>query len=91
MSIPEAASLVLMSWIVGKTGQILLLDMGEPVKIIDFAEKLIRMHGLIPYEDISIVEIGLRPGEKLHEELAYDAKKLRPSSAPRIFIAEEIE
>jgi len=91
MSIPEAASLVLMCWVIGENGQLLLLDMGEPVKILDFAEKLVRMHGLVPYEDVPIVEIGLRPGEKLHEELAYDAGKLRQSSVPRIFIAEEID
>src|SRR3989344_5673219 len=91
MSIPEAASLVLMCWVIGENGQLLLLDMGEPVKILDFAEKLVRMHGLVPYEDVPIVEIGLRPGEKLHEELAYDAGKLRQSPVPRIFIAEEID
>ena len=91
MSIPEAASLVLTSWIIGKNGQILLLDMGRPMKILDFAEKLIRMHGLVPYKDIPITEIGLRPGEKLHEELAYDPSRIRASSAPRIFIAEDLD
>lgn len=91
MSIPEAVSLVLMAWKVSKNGQILILDMGKPVKILDLAETLIKMHGLIPYKDIDIVEIGIRPGEKIHEELAYDVQKLRPSKAERIFIAEDIE
>lgn len=90
MSIPEAVSLVLLSWIVAKNGQILLLDMGEPIKILDFAINLIRIHGLEPYTDIPIVITGARPGEKMHEELAYDTDKLRRSSLPRIYIAEEI-
>lgn len=90
MSIPEAVSLVLLSWIVGKNGQILILDMGEPVKIIDLATQLIKMHGLEPYKDIPIVEIGARPGEKIHEELAYDKTRLRQSPAERVFIAEEM-
>ncbi len=90
MSIPEAVSLVLTSWIVGKSGQILLLDMGEPIRILDLAEKLIRIHGLRPYADIPITLTGVRPGEKIHEELAYDPAKLKPSPAKRIFIAEEL-
>ena len=90
MSIPEAVSLVLLSWIVSKNGQILLLDMGEPVKIIDLAINLIKTHGMEPYKDIGIEETGIRPGEKIHEELSYDKRKLRPSSVERIFIAEEL-
>ncbi|MDO8548113.1 MAG: polysaccharide biosynthesis protein [bacterium] len=90
MSIPEAVSLVLLSWIVAKNGQILLLDMGEPIKILDFAINLIRIHGLEPYTDIPIVITGIRPGEKMHEELAYDKNKLRRSTLPRIYIAEEL-
>lgn len=91
MSIPEAVSLVLMAWKVSKNGQILILDMGRPVKIFELAEMLIKLHGLTPHEDIPIVEIGIRPGEKIHEELAYDTKKLRPSGADRVFIAEDVE
>lgn len=90
MSIPEAVSLVLTSWIIAKNGQILLLDMGEPVRILDLAEKLIRIHGLKPYVDIPIVETGIRRGEKIHEELSYDPLHLKPAPAKRIFIAEEL-
>jgi FlaA1/EpsC-like NDP-sugar epimerase len=90
MSIPEAVSLVLMANVIGKNGQVLVLDMGEPVKILDLALQLIRMHGLEPYTDIPIVEIGIRPGEKIHEELAYDSNQLIQSTAARIFIAEEL-
>ena len=63
--------------------------MGKPVRILDLALEVIRMHGLEPYVDIPIVEIGMRPGEKIDEELAYDAGSLK-RAAPRIFIAEEI-
>lgn len=90
MSIPEAVSLVLLSSIVAKNGNILILDMGEPVKILDLAIHLIKMHGLEPYTDIPIVEIGIRPGEKLYEELSYDKSVIKPSRVPRIFIAEEL-
>jgi FlaA1/EpsC-like NDP-sugar epimerase len=90
MSIPEAISLVLLSWIQAKNGQILILDMGKPVKIIDLATNLIKMHGLEPHKDIVIREVGARPGEKMHEQLAYDKSRLRPSADKRIFIAEEI-
>lgn len=91
MSIPEAVSLVLLSWIVSKNGQILLLDMGKPVKIIDLAINLIRINGLEPYKDIEIKEIGVRKGEKIHEELFYDKNKLRMSPVERIFIAEDLQ
>ncbi len=90
MSIPEAVSLVLSSWIIARNGQILILDMGEPVKILDLATHLIKMHGLEPYKDIPIEEIGIRPGEKIHEELAYNKNLLKPTSMARIFIAEEL-
>jgi len=90
MSIPEAVSLVLLSWIISKNGQILLLDMGKPVKIIDLAINLIKIHGLEPYKDIEIKEIGIRQGEKIHEELFYDKNKLKLSIVERIFIAEEL-
>lgn len=89
MSIPEAVSLVLSSWVISKNGQILLLDMGEPVKILDLALNLIRIHGLEPYKDIEIKETGIRRGEKIHEELAYDKRKIKSTLLPRIFIAEE--
>jgi FlaA1/EpsC-like NDP-sugar epimerase len=90
MSIPEAVSLVLSSWVISRNGQILLLDMGEPVKILDLATNLIKMHGLEPHIDVSIIETGIRPGEKIHEELAYDKSKMKPGPLPMVFIAEEI-
>jgi len=90
MAIPEAVSLVLLSWIVGRNGQILLLDMGTPSRILDLAIRLIKMHGLEPYTDIPIREIGLRPGEKIHEELAYDTTKQKPTAISRVFVAEDL-
>ncbi len=69
MTIPEAAMLVLQSGAISKGGELFLLDMGEPVKIVDLAKNMIRLAGLVPDKDIEIVYTGLRPGEKLHEEL----------------------
>ncbi len=69
MTIPEAVSLVLQSAVIGKGGETLILDMGKPVKILKFAEDLIKLHGYEPYRDIDIKITGLRPGEKLYEEL----------------------
>ena len=72
MTIPEAAQLVLQAGYYASAGEIFLLDMGEPVKIIDLATNLIKLSGLEPYKDIDIQEIGLRPGEKMYEELSLD-------------------
>ena len=72
MTIPEAAQLVLQAGYYASEGEIFLLDMGEPVKIIDLAINLIKLSGLEPYKDIAIEEIGLRPGEKMYEELSLD-------------------
>lgn len=72
MTIPEAVSLILQCGVYAKNGELFILDMGKPVKIYDFAEKMIRLAGYIPNEDIKIEVIGLRPGEKLYEELLLD-------------------
>lgn len=87
MTIPEAVQLVMEASAIGKGGQILLFDMGEPVKIIELAKKMIFMSGLIPGEDINIVISGLRPGEKLYEELLYDHELSVPSHHPKIRIS----
>jgi FlaA1/EpsC-like NDP-sugar epimerase len=86
MTIPEAARLVLQAAAIGGSGQVLVLDMGEPVKIVDLARDLIRLAGHTPQE-IAIVFSGLRPGEKLFEELLADGDATLPTSAPRLRIA----
>jgi FlaA1/EpsC-like NDP-sugar epimerase len=89
MTTPEAAQLVLQSVALPESaGKVALLDMGTPVRIWDLAERLIRLSGLRPGADIEIVEIGLRPGEKLHEELWWDAQNATPSSHPQIMLGE---
>ena len=75
MTVPEAVSLVLQASVIGKAGDVLALDMGEPVKIVELAEELIRIHGMEPYKDVDIEFIGLRPGEKLFEERYSPRKK----------------
>ena len=84
MTIPEATQLVLQAGGIGSGSEILVLDMGEPVRIVDLAEELIRLSGLIPYEDIDIVFTGLRPGEKLFEELLIDGEGVLPTSHQKI-------
>ena len=86
MTIPEAVSLVLQAGAFTKGGEIFILDMGEPVKILDLAENMIRLSGLRPGIDIDIKFIGLRPGEKLYEELLIDDDNRRETANPRIFI-----
>ncbi|MCD0420804.1 polysaccharide biosynthesis protein [Rubrivivax sp. JA1024] len=86
MTIPEAARLVLQAAAVGESGQVLVLDMGEPVRIVDLARDLIRLAGHTPQE-IPIVFSGLRPGEKLYEELLADADDTLPTAVPRLRIA----
>ena len=85
MTIPEAAQLVLQAGYYADKGEIFVLDMGEPVKILDLAEKMIRLIGLKPYEDIDIVEIGLRPGEKMFEELILDGESSAKTKNNLIF------
>jgi len=90
MTIPEACQLVLEAGTMGKGGEIFIFDMGKPVKIIDLAYKMIRLAGLVPEKDISIEIVGLRPGEKLYEELLNDTSKTLPTHHNKIMIAEEI-
>lgn len=84
MTIPEAVQLILQAGAIGKRGEIFLLDMGQPIKILDIAMDLIRLHGLVPGEDIEIQYTGVRPGEKIHEELLYDQEELSPTTHPKI-------
>ena len=84
MTIPEAAGLVLQSAAQGVGGEIFVLDMGKPVKIVDLARQLIELSGLKPGEDIEIVFTGLRPGEKLFEELSYEGENITPTDHPKI-------
>lgn len=89
MTIPEAVSLILQCGLFAEGGEIFILDMGKPVKIMDLAEKLIRQAGLVPNVDIEIVETGLRPGEKLFEELLLDVEHQQKTENERIFIEEK--
>lgn len=89
MTIPEAAMLVLEAGAMAKQSQIFVLDMGQPVKILTLAENLIRLSGLEPYKDIEIKEIGLRPGEKLYEELLMKSEHLLTTENKKIFVEEQ--
>jgi FlaA1/EpsC-like NDP-sugar epimerase len=84
MTIPEASQLVLQAGAIGQGGEIFILDMGQPVKILDLAEELIRLAGKKPHEDIAIEFSGIRAGEKLFEELATDNEQTRPTSHAKI-------
>ena len=86
MTIPEAAQLVLQAGAIGTGSEIFILNMGEPVKILDLAEDMIRLSGLQPYEDIDIVFTGIRQGEKLVEELEITGENLLKTKHPKIFI-----
>jgi FlaA1/EpsC-like NDP-sugar epimerase len=89
MTIPEACQLVLEAGAMGNGGEIFIFDMGAPVKIIDLAKKMIRLAGLVPDKDIEIQTIGLRPGEKLYEELLNDNSKTVPTHNNKIMIAKD--
>lgn len=91
MTIPEAVSLVLQAGAMAHGGEIFVLDMGEPVKITQLAENLIRMYGKVPYKEVPILFTGLRPGEKLFEELLMDEEGLEQTANKKIFIGNQIE
>lgn len=91
MTIPEAVSLILQAASSANGGEIFVLDMGEPVKILTLAENLIKMHGKRPYKDIKIEFTGLRPGEKLYEELLMDEEGLKETDNKKIFIGQQIQ
>ena len=86
MTIPEAAQLLLQTGVMANSGEIFVLDMGKPVKILDLAESMIRLSGLVPYQDIQIKEVGLRPGEKLYEELLMQSEQMEKTANDKIFI-----
>ncbi|MBR1534857.1 MAG: polysaccharide biosynthesis protein [Ruminococcus sp.] len=90
MTIPEAVSLVLEAGAIARGGEIFVLDMGDPVKITTLAENLIRMYGKVPYRDVEIKFTGLRPGEKLFEELLMDEEGLQSTENKKIFIGNQI-
>ena len=91
MTIPEAAQLVLEAGAMAGSSEVFVLDMGQPVKILDLAENLIKLSGYVPYVDIDIVETGLRPGEKLYEELLMKSDGLMKTTSSIIFIERQQE
>jgi FlaA1/EpsC-like NDP-sugar epimerase len=86
MTIPEASQLVMQAAAIGSGGEIFVLDMGRPVRILDLAEDMIRLSGLAPYEDVEIVFTGVRPGEKLFEELEMSGENLLKTRHPKIYV-----
>ena len=91
MTIPEAAQLVLEAGAMAASAEVFVLDMGQPVKILDLAENLIKLSGYTPYVDIDIIETGLRPGEKLYEELLMKSEGLSKTASSKIFIERQQE
>ncbi len=89
MTIPEASQLVLHSGAIAKNGELFVLDMGQPVKIYDLAVNMIKLSGLEPYKDIDIIETGLRPGEKLYEELLIKSETLDKTDNKLVFIEKD--
>lgn len=90
MTIPEAVELVLQANVIGKPGDVFVLDMGEPVRIDDLARKMITLSGLVPDQDIKIVYTGLRPGEKLYEELVAYGEALQPTGVQRVSVLRQV-
>jgi FlaA1/EpsC-like NDP-sugar epimerase len=86
MTIPEASQLVMQAGAIGQGGEIFVLDMGRPIKILDLAQEMIRKSGLTVGEDIQIQITGIRPGEKLYEELACDNEQIRPTAHQKIHV-----
>jgi FlaA1/EpsC-like NDP-sugar epimerase len=86
MTIPEACQLVMQAGAMGRGGEIFVLDMGEPVRIVDLARDLVRLSGLEPEQDIEIRFTGMRPGEKLFEELAVDEENVDKTKHPKIYV-----
>ncbi len=91
MTIPEATSLILQAATLARGGEIFVLDMGEPVKILKLAENLIKLHGYVPYKEMEIKFTGLRPGEKLYEELLMNEEGLKNTANNKIFIGKQIK
>ncbi len=89
MTIPEAAQLVMQAGAIAAGSQVFVLDMGEPVKILALAENLVRLAGYTPYHDIDIIETGLRPGEKLYEELLMSSEHLTATKNRKIFVEQQ--
>jgi FlaA1/EpsC-like NDP-sugar epimerase len=87
MTIPEAVQLVLQAGAIGRGGEVFVLDMGEPVKVLDLATDLIRLSGLEVGTDVEIRFTGTRPGEKLYEELFFDAESAIPTDHPKVLRA----
>ena len=87
MTIPEAVQLVLQAGALGRGGEVFVLDMGEPVKVVDLATDLIRLSGLEPGQDIKIQFTGIRPGEKLYEEMFFSAENVLPTDHPKVLRA----
>jgi len=91
MTIPEACQLVLEAGVMGGGGEIFVFDMGKPVFIKDLADRMIQLAGFIPEQDIQITYTGLRPGEKLYEELLSDDSTVKPTHHKKILISKDVE
>lgn len=87
MTIPEAVSLVIQAGTMSKGGEVFILDMGNPVKIVDLASEMIKLSGYEPFKDIDIIFTGIRPGEKLHEELFTEQEGASATCHKKIFVA----